>query len=56
MSTWAETHTLRYFVPNELETALGASGLQLIELRSLPEAETPPDESTWNMIGVARAR
>jgi SAM-dependent methyltransferase len=56
ISTWSETHTLRYFVPDELETTLGASGLQLIELRSLPDAETPPDESTWNIVGVARAR
>jgi SAM-dependent methyltransferase len=56
ISKWAETHTLRYFVPDELESALGARGLQLVELRSLPHAETPPDDGTWNMVGVARAR
>ena len=56
ISTWSETHTLRYFVPDELDSTLGASGLQLIELRSLPDAATPPDEGTWNMVGVARAR
>ena len=54
--TWSEDHTLRYFLPAELEKALKAVRLDLLELRRFPDGEAPADEQAWNVIGVARAR
>ena len=54
--TWRETHTLRYFLPGELEATLERCDLALLGLRSFPDGEALPDERAWNMIGVARAR
>lgn len=53
-STARETHVLRYFFARELEVALGCSGLSLLSLRAMPDFEKPPDETTWNVLGVAR--
>jgi SAM-dependent methyltransferase len=55
-TVWSEDHTLRYFEPSELRTTLGARRLELLDLRRFPEGDLPPDETAWNMIGVARAR
>ena len=52
---WSEDHTLRYFVPSELERTLKEARLALVDLRRFPEGDTPPDEQAWNMIGVAKA-
>ena len=54
--TWSEDHTLRYFLAAELERALAATGLELLDLRRFPDGEAPPDEQAWNVIGVAKAR
>jgi SAM-dependent methyltransferase len=54
--SWVEDHTLRYFLPDELESSLRAADLELLDLLRFPEADTAPDERAWNMIGVARAR
>ncbi|MBF0305502.1 MAG: class I SAM-dependent methyltransferase [Alphaproteobacteria bacterium] len=51
----AEEHTMRFFSPPELDLALGCAGLRLLDLRSLPDGEGPPDERAWTVIGVARA-
>jgi SAM-dependent methyltransferase len=51
---WFETHTIRYFFPDELALLLKASGLDLLELRGFPD-DGAVDSDTWNMIGVARA-
>jgi SAM-dependent methyltransferase len=55
VKSWSEDHTLRYFVPDELERTLARHGLELLELRRFPEGDIPPDERHWNMIGTARA-
>ena len=56
MTTWSEDHTLRYFLPAELENALNACDLELRDLRRFPDGEAPADEQAWNVIGTARAR
>jgi SAM-dependent methyltransferase len=53
--SWSEDHTLRYFLPSELGSALKAQRFELLDLLRFPEADTTPDEHAWNMIGVARA-
>lgn len=51
-----EYHTMRYFFAQELEVFLGGADLELIRLGAFPEFDHDPDESTWNVLGVARAR
>lgn len=54
--TWSEDHTLRYFLPSELESALAKRDFELLDLRRFPDGEAPPDEYAWNVIGIARAQ
>jgi SAM-dependent methyltransferase len=54
--SWSETHTVRYFLPTELEATLLRCDLKLLDLRSFPDGEALPDERAWNVIGVASAR
>ena len=53
--SWSEDHTLRYFLPDELEAALRKQHFELLELRRFPDGEGQPDEHAWNIIGVGRA-
>jgi SAM-dependent methyltransferase len=48
-----EVHKMRYFFPQEIETLLNQSGLTLLSLSSFPNL-TEPDETTWNVLVVAR--
>lgn len=50
-----ESHAVRYFFPLELILFLDSSGLAPIRLGAFPEFDKDPDESTWNVLGVARA-
>ncbi len=50
-----EIHTVRFFFPRELELFLDLSGFSLIRLGAFPNIDSEPDESTWNVLGVARA-
>lgn len=50
-----EQHVVRFFFPQELRLLLGLAGLELARLGAFPEFERDPDESTWNVLGVARA-
>lgn len=54
--TWSEDHTLRYFLPGEIDKSLRACGLELLDLRRFPDGEAPADAQAWNVIGIARAR
>jgi SAM-dependent methyltransferase len=54
-TSWSEDHTVRYFLPVELEATLDRCGLKLLELWSFPDGEGLADERAWNVIGVARA-
>lgn len=50
-----ETHTMRFFFDRELGLALAACGFRLEALRAFPDIDREPDETTWTVIGVARA-
>jgi SAM-dependent methyltransferase len=50
-----ETHLMRYFFPLELNLFLECCGFAPIRLGSFPEFDRDPDETTWNVCGVARA-
>lgn len=50
-----ETHGMRFFFGDELQTFLTASGFQLEALQAFPDMTRPADETTWNVIAIARA-
>jgi SAM-dependent methyltransferase len=50
-----EVHTMRFFFPMELDFMLSTCGLALESLTAFPSLEQPADETTWNVLGVARA-
>lgn len=50
-----ESHTMRYFFPLELDLFLECSGFTPIRLGAFPEFDRDPDETTWNVLEVARA-
>lgn len=49
-----ERHEVRFFFRHELELLLEAAGLELVRLGAFPEVDRDPDESTWNVVAVAR--
>ena len=49
-----ETHTVRYFFPLELKLFLEATAFTLIRLGAFPAFDCEPDETTWNVLTVAR--
>jgi hypothetical protein len=50
-----DTHVMRYFFPLEFNLFLEYYGFALIRLGAFPEFDRDPDETTWNVCGVARA-
>jgi SAM-dependent methyltransferase len=50
-----ETHAMRFFFPQELALLFEASGLELLELRTLGDSDAPPTEETWNVLAVGKA-
>jgi SAM-dependent methyltransferase len=54
-TAWEETHTVRFFFPQELDLVLRCNGMRLLQLSSFPDGEGLPDENAWNIIGVAQA-
>ena len=50
-----EEHNMRFFFQQELALFLQQSGLELIRLGGFPQFDHDPDETTWNVMGVARA-
>lgn len=50
-----ETHLMRYFFPLELSLFLESSGFNLIRLGTFPQFDREPDETSWNVLGVACA-
>lgn len=50
-----ETHRMRYFFPKELDLFLEHCGFTRVRLGAFPDVDREPSESTWNVIGVARA-
>jgi hypothetical protein len=55
VSQTEETHRVRYFFPLELDLLLRTSGFELLRLGAFPEFERAPEETTWNVLTVARA-
>ena len=51
-----ESHTMRFFFPKELELFLEQEYFALVRLGAFPEIDRDPDETTWNITAVARAR
>jgi SAM-dependent methyltransferase len=51
----AEEHAVRFFFPDELRSLLERAGFSLVRLSAFPEVDRIPDETTWNVIAVARA-
>jgi SAM-dependent methyltransferase len=50
-----ESHSMRYFFAQELEQFLESSSFVLDRLGAFPEFHREPGETTWNVLGVARA-
>lgn len=50
-----ETHLMRFFFPLELNLFLECCGFAPIRLGAFPEFDRDPDETTWNVLGIARA-
>lgn len=49
-----EHHLMRFFFPQELELLLEASNFRLIHLGAFPNFDRDPNETTWNVMGVAQ--
>lgn len=49
-----ETHSMRYFFPQELDLLLQIAGFKLLSIRSFPGGEEPSDDS-WNIFCIAAA-
>jgi len=50
-----ETHLMRFFFPLELNFFLESAGFTSIHFGTFPEFDKDPDETTWNVLAVARA-
>jgi SAM-dependent methyltransferase len=50
-----ECHPVRYFFPLELDLLLECTGFSPLRVGAFPEFDHDPDETTWNVMGVARA-
>jgi SAM-dependent methyltransferase len=55
VSNTEESHSMRYFFPLELDLFLESTGFASLRLGAFPEFKKDPDETTWNVIQVARA-
>jgi len=49
-----ETHQMRYFFPQELDLFMKQAGLALFYMCDFNNLEKLPDESTWNVLVVAK--
>lgn len=50
-----ENHWMRYFFPQELNLFLQCTEFVPLRMGSFPHFEREPDETTWNVLTVARA-
>ncbi len=49
-----ETHRMRYFFPQELALFLDCAGFSCLRLGCFPNIDRDPDDSSWNVMCVAR--
>ncbi len=50
----SETHTMRYFFPQEFALLLQQAGFELISLSQFPELDVELSNEAWNAFAVAR--
>ncbi len=50
-----ETHTMRYFFPQELKLFLEVAGFDLVQLVSFNDPQVSPSEKDWNILCIANA-
>ena len=50
-----ESHVVRYFFPMELEFLLESSGFVTVQSGMFPKFDQTPDETSWNVLWIARA-
>jgi SAM-dependent methyltransferase len=50
-----EIHAVRYFFPQELKLFLQCTGFEPVRLGAFGEFDREPDETVWNVLGVAHA-
>jgi len=50
-----ETHLMRFFFPLEVNLFLECCDFALVRLGAFPEFDRDPDETTWNVLAIARA-
>lgn len=50
-----ERHQMRYFFRDELDRFLTAARFALLRLGAFPDFDAEPDDTTWNVLAVARA-
>lgn len=50
-----ETHELRFFFAADLAGFLAATGFSLQRLGVMPDFDSDPDETAWNVLALARA-
>lgn len=51
----AETHTMRFFFPLEIQLLLSAANFTLLRVGAFPDFERDPDEASWNVLVTAQA-
>ena len=51
-----EVHPMRYFFRPEIEFFLSQAGFDLVAFCPFGRPDAAPDETTWNVTAVARAR
>ena len=54
VSETEESHTMRFFFNMELSLFLSECELKLESLTAFPSMDCPADETTWNVLGVAK--
>lgn len=54
VSETEERHLMRYFFPQELDLLLERTGFARLRLGGFPQFSLEPDETTWNVLAVAR--
>jgi SAM-dependent methyltransferase len=55
VSETRETHTMRYFFPQEFALLLSQSGFSMLSISAFPSIDAPLTDATWNAFVVARA-
>lgn len=56
LSDTTETHRMRYFFDDELQSLLGAAQMELLSISAFPSLDRPATEADWNVFAVAAAR